>query len=83
VTTAVHTVVETSTSSTKSVTVVTPWGSSMSEDFETLTCRHCGTSVPTDQAVDVETPVGPVSLCYDCYHRIMVEHPTPDEGSHV
>jgi hypothetical protein len=67
----------------KSVTVVTPWGSSMSEDFETLTCRHCGTSVPTDQAVDVETPVGPVSLCYGCYHGLMVDRPTYDEGSHV
>jgi ribosomal protein S26 len=38
----------------------------MSEDYTTLTCRHCGTSVPTDQAVDVETPVGPVSICFPC-----------------
>jgi len=79
VTTAVRTVVETSTSSMKSVSVVTPWGSSMSEDYTTLTCRHCGTPVPTVLAHDVETPVGPASLCYDCYDRIMVDHPTPDE----
>ena len=38
----------------------------MSEDFETLTCRHCGNSVETDEDVDVETPVGPVSICFPC-----------------
>jgi len=71
VTTAVHTVVEISTSSMNSVSVVTRWGSSMSEDFETLTCRYCGMDVPTVLAHDVETPVGPASLCYDCYESML------------
>jgi hypothetical protein len=78
VTTAVHTVVETSTSSMKSVSVVTPWGSSMSEDFETLTCRYCGMDVETDEAVDVQTPVGPVSLCPHCHVDVFItEQPSP------
>ena len=42
-----------------------------SEDFETLTCRHCGMPVPTVLAHDVETPVGPASLCYDCYESML------------
>jgi hypothetical protein len=44
----------------------------MSEDFETLTCRYCGISVLTDQAIDYETPVGPVSLCPTCYDRVVI-----------
>ena len=46
----------------------------MSEDFETLTCRHCGTSVPTDQAVDVATPAGPISLCQHCHDLVVSLH---------
>lgn len=37
------------------------------DDVQTLTCRYCGTTVFTDDAVDVETPVGPVSVCGPCY----------------
>jgi formylmethanofuran dehydrogenase subunit E len=82
VTTAVRTVVETWTSSMKSVSVVTPWGSSMSEDFETLTCRHCGESTMTRTAVDVETPVGPISLCHGCYLDVCLVPPETTEADH-
>jgi hypothetical protein len=58
----------------KSVSVGTPWGSSMSEDFETLTCRHCGDSVDTEDALDVETPVGPISLCRHCHDLVVSLH---------
>lgn len=38
----------------------------MSEDSLTLSCRYCGVTVRTADAHDVETPVGPVSLCQHC-----------------
>jgi len=82
VTTAVHTVVETWTSSMNSVSVGTPWGSSMSEDYTTLTCRHCGAYVDTEDALDVDTPVGPVSLCVDCYDQVVRLHPDQAEDDH-
>jgi len=50
----------------------------MSEDFETLTCRYCGMDVDTDDAVDVDTPVGPVSLCPHCHVDVFItEQPSP------
>jgi hypothetical protein len=38
----------------------------MSEDSLTLSCRYCGVTVRTADAHDIETPVGPVSLCQHC-----------------
>jgi len=66
VTTAVRSVVEISTPSTRSVSVATPWGSSMSEDLSAVTCSHCGKTVPLERADDVETPVGPLTVCLSC-----------------
>jgi len=80
VTTAVRSVVEISTPSTRSVSVATPWGSSMSEDFSAVTCRHCRMSVPTERAAVVETPVGPLTVCLSCARLPWLADATVTEG---
>jgi len=54
----------------------------MSEDFETLTCRHCGYEVETDEAVDVETPFGPLSVCTRCDTDVGLVPLETTEGDH-
>jgi len=54
----------------------------MSEDYTTLTCRHCGAYIDTKDALDVDTPAGPVSLCVDCYDQVVRLHPDQAEDDH-